>query len=382
MKDTLTAAELGRLFKTVFALGPSDRRLILLSDWPDEGETDTRVWSWRRQLAGDWAAKLASPDSGLGGIETHLLAYPSVGAANRDLPSTVRAIPPTLAGKNWSEVEERGKRAELTSFLDKNSAVIAITEHSATAPLKVLAKTLQFRGNTMPGFTPEMIPSLKLDYHQVQRRVATFTHLLEEWDELEVTFVTPQGRQQARFDLRFRPAHASSGFQTKPGEVGNLPSGEAYLAPYEGEKDGQPSRTHGLLPVQMGSEIVLFEIEGNRAVRVLSQGLKAQEQAKRLAEEPAYGNIAEVGLGVLGEFGIQAVGATLLDEKLGLHIAFGRSDHFGGITSPALFRDPKKVVHIDWVYVPSLQPQVQVAEATLVSGEKKKTLLREGRYCC
>ena len=67
-------------------------------------------------------------------------------------------------------------------------------------------------------------------------------------------------------------------------------------------------------------------------------GTRSDVQRAKLDAEPAYGNIAELGIGVLGEWGVEAVGSTLLDEKLGLHIAFGRSDHFGGATAPASFR--------------------------------------------
>jgi hypothetical protein len=84
---------------------------------------------------------------------------------------------------------------------------------------------------------------------------------------------------------------------------------------------------------------------------------------------------------VLGEFGIQACGATLLDEKLGLHVAFGRSDHFGGVTSPASFKDPKRVIHIDWVYVPSVQPLVAASSVRLLyPGGRDEVVLRDGRY--
>jgi hypothetical protein len=92
----------------------------------------------------------------------------------------------------------------------------------------------------------------------------------------------------------------------------------------------------------------------------LSSGRVSDSQRSRLASEPAYGNLAELGFGILGDFGVTAMGQTLVDEKLGVHIAFGRSDHFGGATSPESFRNPRNVVHIDWVYVPSVQPRVKV----------------------
>jgi leucyl aminopeptidase (aminopeptidase T) len=182
-------------------------------------------------------------------------------------------------------------------------------------------------------------------------------------------------------DLRYRTAHASGGLIREAGTVGNLPSGEAYIVPYEGERSGEPSRTAGELPVQFGNEIVLYRLEGNRAVEVLSRGAAADLESAKLRDEPAYGNIAELGLGVLGEWGVTAVGSILLDEKLGLHIAFGRSEHFGGVTSPSSFRSPGNVVHIDRVYVPSSQPRVQVEEVSLTyENGIREAIMLKGKY--
>jgi leucyl aminopeptidase (aminopeptidase T) len=196
-----------------------------------------------------------------------------------------------------------------------------------------------------------------------------------------VIFLANSQRYELEIDLRYRSAHASGGIIREPGSVGNLPSGEAYIVPYEGERADEPSQTRGSLPVQFDDEIVLYEIEGNRAINVISSGKNSDTERVRLLDEPAYGNIAELGIGVLGEWGISALGILLLDEKLGLHIAFGRSDHFGGVTSPASFRNPKNVVHIDRVYVRSCQPLIGVQELTLTYLDGgHEALLRNGSY--
>jgi leucyl aminopeptidase (aminopeptidase T) len=163
--------------------------------------------------------------------------------------------------------------------------------------------------------------------------------------------------------------------------VGNLPSGEAYMVPYEGERPGDPSRSDGILPVELDGEVVLYRVVENRAVEVLSSGPRSRAEGELLALEPAYGNLAELGLGVLAAWGIRAIGSTLLDEKLGLHIAFGRSDHFGGAVGPRDFRDADRVVHIDRVYVPECQPRIAVREVTLRSGDgASEVLMRDGLY--
>ena len=55
----------------------------------------------------------------------------------------------------------------------------------------------------------------------------------------------------------------------------------------------------------------------------------------------------------------------LLDEKLGLHLAFGRSEHFGGQVGPSQFTRPEAVMHQDHVYLPEIQPRVIAAEVVL-----------------
>ena len=120
---------------------------------------------------------------------------------------------------------------------------------------------------------------------------------------------------------------------------------------------------------------------GDRAVCVLTSGHFSDTEQQMLAKEPAYGNIAELGLGVLGEWGVTAVGSILLDEKLGLHIAFGRSEHFGGFTSPDSFRERSNIIHIDRVFVPSSQPLIHVKELALTyETGGSETIMMDGKY--
>jgi leucyl aminopeptidase (aminopeptidase T) len=182
------------------------------------------------------------------------------------------------------------------------------------------------------------------------------------------------------FDLRLRTAHASSGRFPEPGTAGNLPSGEAYIVPYEGEQ-GEASGSAGTLPVEIGGEVVLFSIRANRAVKVKGRGPAARAERAHLAAEPAYGNMAELGFGVLGDFGLEPINEILLDEKLGLHVAFGRSDHFGGAVGPKDFSAPAAVIHLDRIYIPQAQPRIAVRSVTLgYPGGRAETIIEDGAY--
>ena len=83
---------------------------------------------------------------------------------------------------------------------------------------------------------------------------------------------------------------------------------------------------------------------------------------------------------MLADYGVKPVGELLLDEKLGLHIAFGRSDHFGGQVGAKNFSSPEKVVHIDRVYIPEVQPAVKIHSVDLENASGRVPLMRSGRY--
>ncbi|RLB57614.1 MAG: hypothetical protein DRI34_07270 [Deltaproteobacteria bacterium] len=378
MSDELSAAELVALVRRAFLPSERDRSLAFLVDVPASAEADNPAWRQRRQLAADWAGKLAGAGDELG-LGVRLVFYEAVGANNADLPGQACYHPGGRLPTSAAELAGLPQVA-LEQVLADNDILIAPTEYSATAPLKLAAPRLGFRAATMPGFSPSMVAALRIDYGEVNRRVELLSGLLTRAQAAEIEFSVTGGQFCRLFlDLRRRRAHSSGGFFPRPGNAGNLPSGESYIVPYEGEED--PSRSSGLLPVQFGDEVVYYRIENNRAREVEGDGPAATREAEHLRREPAYGNLAELGLGVLGDFGLEPSGEILLDEKLGLHIAFGRSDHFGGQVGAKDFSSPREVVHIDRVYVPQLQPDVEVSSARLViPGEEAIQLIRDGRY--
>jgi hypothetical protein len=376
----LSPGDLIKLVKAVFPRRPGDRNLALLVDAPRSAGSDSPAWRIRRGLAGEWARALEAGKAGLEMESIRLLAYPDVGSNNADLPETVYAGNPPVPA-TAGELADWGEERPLQDVFRDTQIILAPTQYSTTAPLKVAARAFGFRAATMPGFSPDMIPALRIDYNEVFRRVLLIKGLLDRAVTARVDFhIDDRDRPDMVFDLRHRRAHASTGRFPDPGTAGNLPSGEAYIVPYEGEA-GEPSRTRGTLPVQVGEEILLFEIEENRARRVSGDGEAAAGERARLAREPAYGNMAELGFGVLADFGIRPIGQILLDEKLGFHVAFGRSEHFGGQVGPRDFSRPEAVVHLDRIYIPAVQPRIHVASIRLEFPDGDiLEVMAEGRY--
>lgn len=364
-QGALDTDELVRLVTRVFAPKPADQRLLIITDLPDDKRPDRAAWSARRGLALDWARRLEAVRDKTG-IAARLALYRNVGANNADLPEQawIHALDQPLPAT--ADQLDAGAAVAFGDELEATQLVIAPTELSTTAPLKLAARRSGLRAATMPGFSPAMLPALRLDYGEIDRRVKALAALLTKASGATLRFVVDRRQRcELRLDLRWRTAHASSGLLTEPGTAGNLPSGEAYIVPYEGERPDAPSRSQGTLPVQLEGEVVLYRIERGRALAATGGSRIAKAEAEKLADEPAYGNLAELGLGVLGGFGVRPVGEVLLDEKLGPHIAFGRSDHFGGQVGPAHFRKPQSVVHIDRVYLPETQPRVRLESIEL-----------------
>lgn len=384
MNTNLSAEELGLLIERVFQPTGSDRGLAIIVDLPDQRLADNPDWARRRAMAAQWYLSLQDQMARLGLEPLTLAWYRNAGGNNADLPEVCH---PGDGHTVPAEADELEGTPSLTfgDLFRQHSLVLAPTELSATAPLKVATKKAGtgpegFRAATMPGFLPSMVPALRLDYGVINRRVNLLKEWLDQAERADFHFESGGQKYELVLDLRHRGGHASGGLFPANGIAGNLPSGEAYIVPYEGEIEGDLSRSQGTLPVQIDDEVVLYRIAANKAQEVLTDGPASAVEARHIAAEPAYANLSELGLGVLGDFGLKPTGSILLDEKLGLHIAFGRSDHFGGTVGPADFSGPDAVIHLDRVYIPETQPKVMVKEVRLTGPSLDRVIITDGVF--
>ena len=381
MTETIDTQELKALIQSVFSPTADDRHLLLMVDVPDDALPDTDLWRIRRGLARDWCGKLDAVKEELGLVGVQLLVYPNVHSNNADLPAWGVFLASDVENLTTDRLAAMENRVVIEDILADVQIVLAPTQLSTTAPMKLLARKHNFRAATMPGFSPAMIPALRIDYREVNRRVNRIRDEVTRADAVDIQFkVDGRDNCDVHFDLRYREGHASGGRFPSMGEAGNLPSGECYIVPYEGELQ-EISRSEGVLPVQLEDEVVRYRIARNKAVEVLSQGRRSADEARRIKDEPAYANIAELGFGVLTDFGLGPVGVTLLDEKLGLHIAFGRSDHFGGAVGVQDFSGPGAVIHIDRIYIPATAPRIHVERVCLTYPDGDTLdLMQNGSY--
>jgi hypothetical protein len=356
------AFDLKRLLVNVF--DPQAGEVVVVAcDLPAAESQDTPAWQDRRVMAHEWRDSFAALGKSRGFETRPLFTYRATGSHGAELPAEGAIGGKTLA------TEEVLLGSTLAAFL---------TEYSATASLDGYCRRKEdLRAASMPGVERRMQETaLSADYREVARRCRILEEILKGSDMLEVRFSTGD---RCEFDLRFRKAEVDDGFlpRFKPGDrVINLPSGETFIVPYEGERDGMPSRTRGILPVRKGDELVRLEVSGNRIARVEGEGTEAGRLREFFAADPARANIAEVAFGCNDRAVV--TGNALEDEKAGFHWAYGRSDHLGGTVGVKAFARPDTVIHQDIVYARG--NPIEVAEAAVAGPKGRTTVIRDGSY--
>lgn len=181
---------------------------------------------------------------------------------------------------------------------------------------------------TLPGITPEVfLRTMATDWAQlgtVTRKIAA-----QMSSAKKITVRTAAGTDFC-FETGGRRAKADDGKIGTPGSFGNLPAGEAYLAPLEGTAEGVlvfdgsfplagPLNKPLVLRVRKG-EVV--EVSGHPCWRGLNRIFNAHGKPAR--------NIAEFGVGTLDTARIS--GNILEDEKVKgtIHVAVGDNASMGG----------------------------------------------------
>ena len=146
--------------------------------------------------------------------------------------------------------------------------------------------------------------------------------------------------------------------------------------PYEGERPDEPSRTAGILPVQIGDDLARLHVEANRIVAVEGDGELVARLTMVFAADPARRNIAEVAFGCNDRAAVSGQRARGREGRLPLGLRpLGpprRHGRRGGL------RLPGTVVHQDIVYATG--NPIQVAEATVLRDGQELPVMRGGEY--
>ncbi len=185
------------------------------------------------------------------------------------------------------------------------------------------------RVGTLPGITEDMmIRTMSADYH----RIAELTYKVSEiLNKGKVAHLTTARGTDITIPIEGITAISSTGLITKPGTFGNLPSGESYLMPVEGESEGVFVVDGSLAGIgRITDQPVRIQVEKGFATEI-SGGREAQklrEMVEAIGEQAR--NLAELGVGT--NYMAQVTGEILEDEKvLGtVHLALGNNVSMGG----------------------------------------------------
>ncbi|QGP91553.1 Thermophilic metalloprotease [Neomoorella glycerini] len=207
-------------------------------------------------------------------------------------------------------------------------AVLATSRSLSHTRARREANAAGARIASLPGATADMLErTLAVDYTALTADCEHYAAILTRGREVHLT--TPAGTDLT-FSIAGRQGHPDSGLYRQPGSFGNLPAGEAYIAPVEGTAAGLLVIDGALAGIGVLEKPLRLKVEAGQAVAV-SGGREA-----RLLEDiftrygPASRNIAELGIGLNPL--ARLTGNVLEDEKVRgtVHIALGDNSTFGG----------------------------------------------------
>ena len=189
---------------------------------------------------------------------------------------------------------------------------------------------------TLPGITEEMLArTMTADFSELRRRSRAVAHLLTAGRKVSVT--TSAGTDLV-LGIEGREGISDDGDLSAPGSFGNLPPGEAFLAPVEGTAQGRLVVDGTMWPVGRLSEPVVLDISDGYVTSLSG----AHADAIREVLEP-YGRealaVAELGIGT--NDAARLSGNVLEDEKIlgTIHVAIGDNHTFGGTVRVSSHQD-------------------------------------------
>ncbi|HEX2922798.1 MAG TPA: aminopeptidase [Chloroflexota bacterium] len=271
------------------------------------------------------------------------------GGARLGARSMLLLMPPT--GRHGAEPPEAVAEA-----MKRVDVAVCPTKFSIThTQARLSAAKAGVRIATMPGITRDMFfeGAISADYDAVAEITQRLTALLTQAAEARLV----KGGKEMIISIQGRAGVPSTGLYREKGQSGNLPSGEAYIAPVEGSANGETIIDGAIAGIGKLSEPV--QVTVRNGLLVDARGPIGKQLLAALDESPQGRNLAELGIGTNDR--ARLTGVILEDEKVGgtVHLAFGDNSTFGGNTRAG--------VHIDGII---LNPELYLDGRLVVSGGK------------
>ncbi|WP_434630691.1 aminopeptidase [Thermoanaerobacterium thermosaccharolyticum] len=247
----------------------------------------------------------------------------------------------------------------VAEIMKKVDVIIAVTEHSLThTKARKEAVEMGARVATMPGITKEMFVegAITADYLYVEKITKKVAQFLTKGKKVRIE----KDGHILEMSIEGRSGIESTGIYVEKGQSGNLPSGEAYIAPVEGTADGTILVDGSIVGLGKLNSPILLKVENGLLID--AEGERSEEWLKILGNSEAAKNVGEFGIGTNPK--ALLTGNILEDEKIlgTIHVAFGSNHTFGGKVNAG--------VHLDAVV---LNPTVYVDDKIIL--EKGKLVI-------
>lgn len=235
--------------------------------------------------------------------------------------------------------------------MKKADVVVAPTAKSLThTNARIQAAAAGTRVATMPGITEGMFSegAITADYDEVEKLTAKVTELLTKASVARIE------KDDCVLTIRLdgRDGVPSPGVYREPGKCGNLPSGEAYIAPLEDGSDGEMIIDGSMVGIGKLESPLRMKIKNGKVYEITGE---KSEMIDVLLKNEQNATLGELGIGTNEKAILN--GIILEDEKVygTVHIAFGTNTSFGGINKaechmdgiilkPTLYLDDLKVI--------------------------------------
>jgi len=228
---------------------------------------------------------------------------------------------------------------EIAELMQKFDVIFCPTAKSLThTDARRSASANGVRIATFPGITKDvMIRGMNADYKAISKRTIKLQRILEKGKTVRVTAAAGT---DISFEIAGRKVIPSKGLFHKKGESGNLPTGEAFLAPVEGTSNGVfvvDGSMAGLGLIKNAN--IKIEVEKGYATKITGGTLakKLKTMLDKVGKDAR--NIAEFGIGTNDSAKLS--GVLLEDEKVmgTIHIALGNNVSMGGSVNVPIHLD-------------------------------------------
>jgi len=215
----------------------------------------------------------------------------------------------------------------LEAMKTSDIAILTTTYSLSHTQARRTASTAGTRIASLPNITLEMMKRILVTDPRAMRadseKIAT---LLTAGNDVIIT--SPEG-SNISFSIKGRVGIPDTGILDQPGEFGNLPAGEAFIAPVEGTANGVLIVDGAIADIELDVPVKIIvkagiaeSIEGGKAARELETRMDIAGENARV--------LCELGIGTNPAARLSS--NVLEAEKVygTCHVAFGNNSTFGG----------------------------------------------------